>query len=85
MLLIQIKIVLLDKEKQAHVAFNLDQINSSCVNYHQYIQNKIQNKLHMKAINYARFKLEQKTTRSVKKNKNYFINVIGEKCVMGIK
>ena len=81
MLLIQIKIVLLDKEKQAHVAFNLDQINSSCVNYHQYIQNK----LHMKAINYARFKLEQKTTRSVKKNKNYFINVIGEKCVMGIK
>ena len=32
----------------------------------------------MKAIYYACFKLEEKTTRSVKKNKNNFINVIGD-------
>ena len=33
----------------------------------------------MKAINYACFKLEEKDTRSVKKKKNNFINVIGDK------
>ena len=33
----------------------------------------------MKAINYACFKLEEKTTRSVKKNNN-FINTMGEIC-----
>ena len=33
----------------------------------------------MKAIYYACFKLEEKNTRSVKKNKNDFINVIGDK------
>ena len=33
----------------------------------------------MKAINYACYKLEEKTTRNVKKNKNYFINVTGGK------
>ena len=32
----------------------------------------------MKAIYYTCFKLEEKTTRSVKKNKNNFINVIGD-------
>ena len=32
----------------------------------------------MKAINYTYFKLEEKTTRSVKENKNNFINVIGD-------
>ena len=32
----------------------------------------------MKAMYYACFKLEEKTTRSVKKNKNNFINVIGD-------
>ena len=41
----------------------------------QNIQNKIKNKLRMKTINYACFKLEEKTT-SVKKNKNNLINVI---------
>ena len=30
----------------------------------------------MQAINYACFKLKEKTTRSVKKNKSNFINVI---------
>ena len=40
-----------------------------CINYSRYIQ-KIKNNESMKAINYARFKLEEKATRSVKKNKN---------------
>ena len=31
----------------------------------------------MKAINYAYFRLEEKATRSIKKNKNNVINVIG--------
>ena len=39
----------------------------------------------MKAINYAYFKLEKKTTRSVKKNKNNFIKVIGDKLAVGIR
>ena len=33
----------------------------------------------MKAINHAYFKLEEKTFKSVKKNKNSFINAIGDK------
>ena len=33
----------------------------------------------MKTINYACFKLEEKATRSVKKNKNNFIKVIRDK------
>ena len=33
----------------------------------------------MKAINYICFKLEEKDTRSVRKDKNNFINVIGDK------
>ena len=32
----------------------------------------------MKAINYACFKLEKKATKSVKKKKNNFNNVIGD-------
>ena len=39
----------------------------------------------MKEIYYACFKLEEKTTRSVKKNKNNFINVIGDKFAMSIR
>ena len=39
----------------------------------------------MKTINYAYFKLEGKTTRSVKNDKNNFINVIGDKFVMSIR
>ena len=35
----------------------------------------------MKLINYACFKLEQKTTKSVKKNKSNFINIIGDKII----
>ena len=38
----------------------------------------------MKTINYACFKLEEKATRSVKKNKNNFINVTGDKFTMSI-
>ena len=40
--------------------------------YNHYIQNKIKNRLPMKARNYACFKLEKKATIGVKKNrKNY--------------
>ena len=39
----------------------------------------------MKAINYACSKLEEKVNRSIKKNKNNFINVIGDKFAMSIK
>ena len=46
---------------------------------------KIKNKLHMKAVNYACFKLEEKVTRSVKKNKNNFIKVVGDKFTMSIR
>ena len=53
-------------------------MNSWCINYNQYIQNKIKNKLHVKAINYACFKMVEKTTRKVKKNNNS-INIIGDK------
>ena len=42
------------------------------------IINKIKNKLRMKAIKYACFKLEEKATRSIKKKKKYFISVIGD-------
>ena len=72
------------KEKQVILNFSFTQINSCCVNYNQYIQNKIKNKLRMKAINFACFKLEEKTTRSVKKKKNNFINVIGDKFAVSI-
>ena len=75
---------MVQKEKQVNVNFNLDQINSSCINYNQYIQNKIKNKLIMKTINYTCFKLEEKAMRSVKRNKNNFVNVIEETFVMSI-
>ena len=39
----------------------------------------------MKAINYAYFKLGEKTTRNVKKNKSNLINVIGGKSAMSIR
>ena len=61
-------------------------INYWCINYNQSnIQNKIKNKFCMKVIYYACFKLEEITTRNVKKNKNNFINVIGDKFVMNIR
>ena len=73
------------KEKHVNVRFTLTQTNSSCINYNQYIQKKkIKDKLHMKVINYACFRLEEKATRSIKKNKNNVINVIGEKFAMSI-
>ena len=39
----------------------------------------------MKVINYACFKLEEKNTKSFKKNKNNFINVIGDKFTISIR
>ena len=38
----------------------------------------------MKAINYPSSKLEEKATKSIKKNNNNFINVIGDKFTMSI-
>ena len=76
---------LVHKEKQVNVNFNITQINSSCIRYNQYIQNKIKNKLCMKVINYTFFKLEEKITRSVKTNKSNFINFIGDKFAMSIR
>ena len=46
--------------------FNLNQINSWSINYNQYIQNMIKNKIRMKAINYEFLKLEEKASRKVK-------------------
>ena len=45
----------------------------------------MKNKLCIEAINYACFKLEEKITRSVKKNKSNFINIIGDKFAMSIR
>ena len=39
----------------------------------------------MKAINYACFKLEEKATGKVNKNKNNFRNVLGDQFVMSIR
>ena len=39
----------------------------------------------MKAINYACFKLKEKITKSVKKNKTNFINIIGDKFGMSVR
>ena len=39
----------------------------------------------MKAINYAYFKLEEEATRSAKKNKTNFINVIGDEFATSIR
>ena len=55
------------KTSKCELNFNLNQTNSWCINYNQCIQ-KIKIKLRMKAINFARSKLEGKVTRSVKKN-----------------
>ena len=71
------------KEQQVNVNFNLTQISSWCTSYNQYIQTKT--KLCMKEISYACLKLEEKTTRSVEKNKNNFTSVIGDKCAMSIR
>lgn len=76
---------MVQKEKQGNVKFNLTQIYSLCINYNQYIQNKVKNKFRMKAVNYKCFKPEEKNTRSVKNNKNNFINVIGDKLAMSIR
>ena len=40
-----------------------------CMSYNQYIHNKIKNKLCMKAINYACFKLEEKSLKVLKRTK----------------
>ena len=39
----------------------------------------------MKAINYAYFKLEERATRSITKNRRNVISVIGDKFAMSIR
>ena len=39
----------------------------------------------MKATNYPCFKLEEKNTKNVKKNKHNFINVTGDKFAISIR
>ena len=73
------------KEKQVIVNFTLTQMSSWCISYNQYIQIKIKNKLGMKSINYACFKLEENATKVLKRKKNSFINVIGDKFTMSIR
>ena len=51
----------------------------------QSIHPKQNQKQHMKAINYTCVKLEEKTTKSVKKNKNNFTNVTGDKFAVSIR
>ena len=60
------KIVIGSHRKVVNVNFNLTQINSWSINYNQWIQNKIEIKLHMKSINCACCKLG-KNTRSISK------------------
>ena len=60
------------KVKQRNINFNLDYINVWCINCNQCIQNEIKNNLCMKAKNHPCFKLEEKITRSVKKNKKNY-------------
>ena len=54
------KYYLAHNEKQLNVNFDLNLINSWCINCNHYIQNKIKNKLCMKAISCACFRLEKK-------------------------
>ena len=69
---------LFHKEKKVNVNFNLNQKNCN-----QYIGNKkIKNKLCINVINYARLKHD--VARSVKKDKNNFINIIGNIFTMHI-
>ena len=63
------------EERQVNVNCNLTQINSGV---HK-LQSKTKSKtITVRATNYACFKLEEKTTKSDKENKNSFINVLGD-------
>ena len=80
------KIELVHKEQQKQLsAYSNKLLVHKCISYNQYIQNKIRNKLNLKAVNYTCLKLEEKIIRSVKKNKSNFINVIGDKFVIIIR
>ena len=66
------------KKKLTSFNFNLNQMYKLQLMHPK----QIKNKLHMKAINYACLKLEEKATKNVKKNKIYFANVIGDNFVI---
>ena len=59
-------------------------MNPWCVNYNQYIQNRIIKKITHKSNKLSLLQTGKKATRSVKKNKNNFIIVIGGKFVTSI-
>ena len=72
------------KKSKCDLYFNLNQVNSWFINCNLYTQNKIKNKLCVEVINYACFKMAEKASRSVKKNRNC-INVLGDKFPMSIR
>ena len=65
------------KEKQVNINFNFTQTLGA---YTTINPSKTKSE-----INYTFFKLEEKTNRSVKKNKNNFINVIRDKFALIIR
>ena len=73
------------QKKQVNANFNFAKINFWCISNNQYIRSKIKNKVWVKAINYACFKLEEKIIKRFKKNKSSFINIIGDKFTMSIR
>ena len=73
------------KEQQVNINFNLTQINYWCIIYNHTSKTKSKNKLCMKAINYACFKLKEKATKNIKKNKSNFIHIKGDKFGMSVR
>ena len=72
------------KEKQVNVNFNHNEVTSCCINGNQYIQNKIKNKLHVKAIKFACFILGEKLLEVLKRIKTGFFNMKGDKFAMSV-
>ena len=60
---------MIQTEQQVHFNFNPTQINSWCISYNQYIQNKIKNKLRIKAIIMYASNWEKKTLEVLKRIK----------------
>ena len=76
----KIVIGLQKKISKCYLNFNLNQINSWCINSNWYIQNK----LCTESINNACFKLEERPLEVLKRINN-FINVIVDKFAMSIR
>ena len=63
---------------------NNNEITSCCINDNQYIQNKIKNKLHVKAIKFACFILAEKLLEVLKRIKTCFFNMKRDKSAMSV-